>query len=282
VLYGFNKKPTLSSDIKTALDEANNKFTYQGKPIHPFLIKEFEIWLSDNCNPVTVSVDIGAAAKARNEYSKRDIVIENNRIVVCDDSIVRGTQLKNFTVKKFIEAGAKEIHVRAACPPLMFPCIFNISTRNINELAARKAIKKIEGRDIEDVSEYVDSNSDKYKVYGVIKENIVKHINDNVIYQYRRYYVRENKNNLCPTLTANMGTGGHNVPLVKDSKDIRKLTPKECFIFQGFPQSFKFPKGIANSHLYKQAGNSVTVPVVKRIADQMKKALLAKYSYSYA
>lgn len=98
--------------------------------------------------------------------------------------------------------------------------------------------------------------------------------------QWRRIYVRQNKRNVCPTLTANMGTGGHNVPLIKDSKDIRKLTPKECFMFQGFPKSFKLPKGMANSHLYKQAGNSVTVPVIKRIADRMNKALLAKYSYS--
>lgn len=98
--------------------------------------------------------------------------------------------------------------------------------------------------------------------------------------QWRRAYVRQNKNNVCPTLTANMGTGGHNVPLVKDSKDIRKLTPKECFLFQGFPKSFKLPKGMANSHLYKQAGNSVAVPVIKRIADEMKKALSVKYSYS--
>ncbi|MDP8234199.1 MAG: DNA cytosine methyltransferase, partial [Candidatus Saelkia tenebricola] len=85
--------------------------------------------------------------------------------------------------------------------------------------------------------------------------------------------------NVCPTLTANMGTGGHNVPLIKDSKDIRKLTPKECFMLQGFPESFKLPKSTANSHLYKQAGNSVTVPVIKRIADRISEALLAEYSY---
>jgi amidophosphoribosyltransferase len=90
-------------------------------------------------------------------------IIENNRIVVCEDSIVRGTQLKNFTVKKLWERGAKEIHVRLACPPLMFPCRFNLSTRSIKELAARKAIKQIEGHDIEDVSEYVDDRSEKHK-----------------------------------------------------------------------------------------------------------------------
>ena len=90
-------------------------------------------------------------------------VIKDNRILICEDSIVRGTQLKNFTVKKLWDRGAKEVHVRPACPPLMYPCRFNLSTRGISELAARKAIRQIEGRDVEDVSEYIDSKSKKYK-----------------------------------------------------------------------------------------------------------------------
>lgn len=90
-------------------------------------------------------------------------IIKGNRIVVCEDSIVRGTQLKNFTIKKLWDAGAKKIHIRPACPPLMFPCRFNLSTRSIHELAARKAIRSIEGHDIEDVSEYLNSNGRNYK-----------------------------------------------------------------------------------------------------------------------
>ncbi len=90
-------------------------------------------------------------------------IIEGNRIVVCEDSIVRGTQLKNFTVIKLWEAGAKEVHARPACPPLMFPCKFNLSTRSTNELAARRAICALEGKDVKDLSEYLDHNSEKYR-----------------------------------------------------------------------------------------------------------------------
>ncbi|MFH1858284.1 MAG: amidophosphoribosyltransferase [Candidatus Omnitrophota bacterium] len=90
-------------------------------------------------------------------------IIEGNRIVVCEDSIVRGTQLKNFTVKKLWECGAKEVHVRPACPPLMFPCKFCLSTRSIHELAARRAILALEGHDEEDVSDYVDHTTEKYR-----------------------------------------------------------------------------------------------------------------------
>jgi len=90
-------------------------------------------------------------------------VIEGNRIVLCEDSIVRGTQLKNYTVKKLRLSGAKEVHVRPACPPLMFPCKYLLSTRSTDELAARRAIKALEGRDIENVDEYLDDRSEKYQ-----------------------------------------------------------------------------------------------------------------------
>jgi site-specific DNA-cytosine methylase len=73
--------------------------------------------------------------------------------------------------------------------------------------------------------------------------------------------------------TANMGSGGHNVPLIKDDFGIRKLTPKECFAFQGYPiEKYILPK-LANSKLYMQAGNSVTTTLVERIANQIIKVL---------
>ncbi|MEW6377189.1 MAG: amidophosphoribosyltransferase [Thermodesulfobacteriota bacterium] len=90
-------------------------------------------------------------------------VICGNRIILCEDSIVRGTQLKNYTIKKLVECGAKEVHVRPACPPLMFPCRFALSTRSIEELAARKAIRAIEGKVIENVREYIDHRTKKYE-----------------------------------------------------------------------------------------------------------------------
>jgi len=106
-------------------------------------------------------------------------------------------------------------------------------------------------------------------LYDRIKDDIVSF---DTVYQWRRKYVRENKNNVCPTLTANMGTGGHNVPLILDKKGIRKLTPRECARFQGFSDDYKLPE-IADSKLYKQFGNSVSIPVVKRVAEEMFSAL---------
>lgn len=113
----------------------------------------------------------------------------------------------------------------------------------------------------------------KLKIWNVIEKQVIKDVSSNTIYQYRRYYVQENKNNLCPTLTANMGGGGHNVPLIKDTKGIRKLTPKECFNFQGFPTNYKLPSTISDSGLYKLAGNAVSYPVVLLIANSVVASL---------
>lgn len=93
------------------------------------------------------------------------------------------------------------------------------------------------------------------------------------IYQWRRQYVRTNKSGVVPTLTANMGTGGHNVPLILTDNGIRKLTPRETFNVMGFPNDFILPSEVSRGQLYKQAGNSVVVPVIRRIADNMSKAL---------
>jgi len=107
--------------------------------------------------------------------------------------------------------------------------------------------------------------TDKSSTWDLVKDAVVK---KDTVYQYRRVYVRENKSNECPTLTANMGTGGHNVPLIRDDNGIRKLTPRECFNFQGFPSSYKLP-ALSDANLYKLAGNAVSVPVVNLIANRI-------------
>lgn len=94
-------------------------------------------------------------------------------------------------------------------------------------------------------------------------------------YQWRRKYIRVNKSGFAPTLTANMGIGGHNVPLIvcgqtKDKCLVRKLTPEECIALQGFKRyHFEGITNVSQSNFYKQAGNSVPVPVVREIAKTM-------------
>ena len=113
--------------------------------------------------------------------------------------------------------------------------------------------------------------SPQMKCYPLLIENIK---NKNSIYQFRRVYIRENKSGVCPTLTANMGMGGHNVHIIMDSKNrIRKITPRECLLLQGFPKDFIIPKDLCDSRVYKQAGNSVSVEVIYRIAKEIVRIL---------
>ena len=95
---------------------------------------------------------------------------------------------------------------------------------------------------------------------------------ENAVYQWRRKYVRKNKSGVVPTLTANQGEGGHNVCLIKTPHGIRKMTPQECFNAQGFSSEFKLPAGMSDTRLYKQAGNSVCVTVIQRIAEKIAEA----------
>ena len=111
---------------------------------------------------------------------------------------------------------------------------------------------------------YYYKNSDMF-------DYLSSHMHDKTaIYRITDTEVRWTKNNMCPTLTANMGTYPDRVPVVWDDYGIRKLTLRECLDFQGFPKDFYFPNTITIDDAYKQIGNSVCVPVIKRIADQIK------------
>jgi DNA (cytosine-5)-methyltransferase 1 len=118
-----------------------------------------------------------------------------------------------------------------------------------------------------------DRKPDKYyyrpeaKQYGMMSQAV----KGDSVFQLRRVYMRENKGGVCPTLTANMGGGGHNVPIIRDDHGIRKLTPRECLDLQGFPNDFQIKT--SDVHIYKQAGNAVVVPIVKKIASNMAKSL---------
>ena len=156
--------------------------------------------------------------------------------------------------------------------------IFIIGFLNENDYKNFKWPKKIPLKNtIETIVDWNKEVPKKYlyeqdkKCYELLSKNIKEH---NTIYQYRRVYVRDNKNGVCPTLTANMGTGGHNVPLIYTNYNkIRKLLPIECLMLQGFPNDFIIPSELVDSRVYKQAGNAVSVNVIKRVAEKILDAI---------
>jgi amidophosphoribosyltransferase len=92
-----------------------------------------------------------------------DGLIDGQRMLFCEDSIVRGTQLQD-NVERLFESGAKEVHMRPACPPLVFGCKFLNFSRSRSELdlAARRAIEEFEGPNATNLAEYSDPDSEKY------------------------------------------------------------------------------------------------------------------------
>ena len=109
---------------------------------------------------------------------------------------------------------------------------------------------------------------DRSSFYFEDLENIV--VDKKAIYKIHDSGVSKKAHFVCPTLLANMGTFPDRVPIIRDDFGIRKITPYECLALQGFPKEYRFPK-IPMASAYKQCGNSVVVPVIRRIAEQINK-----------
>lgn len=162
--------------------------------------------------------------------------------------------------------------------------IYIVAFRNEDDFRRYKWVQPINRtKTVKDIIDFNNKLDDKYyytagKYKGDIYDKLVEAMkdddpNDPAIYQWRRKYVRKNKSGVVPTLTANQGEGGHNVCLIKTKYGIRKMTPRECFTTQGFPSSFNLPDNQAESRLYKQAGNSVCVSVIERIAESIAETI---------
>jgi DNA (cytosine-5)-methyltransferase 1 len=137
-----------------------------------------------------------------------------------------------------------------------------------------------------DLSKYISFSEKKKKAYYLPEDNryykmISKEVGeDRCLYHLRKFFVRVKDPNVCPTLTANMGLGGHNVPFIKDGKGrLRKLTEFECLKLQGFPLDFVFPEEVSRIKRYTQIGNSVSVPVAALLAHAVRKKIEMERNY---
>lgn len=101
---------------------------------------------------------------ARMKLVPNPAILKDQRIVFCDDSIVRGTQLRD-NVKTFFDYGAKEVHVRISCPPLVYGCPFIgfTSSKSDLELITRRIIKDLEGDDSKNLEKYSTTDSPEYQ-----------------------------------------------------------------------------------------------------------------------
>ncbi len=135
-------------------------YSYEsGVPVRIPLLKYTPGWARSYVPPSQQARNLIAMMKQITVES----LIKRKKIIVTEDSIVRGTQLKNFLLVKLWKAGAKEVHIRPACPALMFPCKFLFSTRTLDELFARRILKQMFGRHLKSVGPYLEPDSKEYK-----------------------------------------------------------------------------------------------------------------------
>lgn len=157
------------------------------------------------------------------------------------------------------------------------PRLFMIALNRKHFRSGRFAIDPNGAREPARLSDFIDFEGEENDEYYLDRENryfgmiAAKRRNEvETLYQLRKFRVRVKDH--CPTLTANMGLGGHNVPFLFDRKGLRKLTERECLKLQGF-SDFRFPDDIPSSSKYLQIGNSVHVEVAHLIANAVREKL---------
>lgn len=131
------------------------------------------------------------------------------------------------------------------------------------EISLTVGIEDILNRTVKQDDFFYYPPSNKY--YDVLNRKIPDKTG---IYRIDDSGVATRKYKLSPTLKANMGTYHDRVPIIRDDFGIRKLTPYECLALQGFPADFRF-QDIPIEAAYKQCGNTICVPVVRRIAERL-------------
>lgn len=158
------RKDVVVADLVTGIADSGTAYAIgysheSGVPFRLPLLKYTPGWARSYVPP---SQDVRNLVALMKQITVESM-IRGQRILITEDSIVRGTQLKNFLLVKLWHAHARELHVRPACPALMFPCKFLFSTRQLDELFARRILQQMHGRHIRDIRPYLYPDSAAYR-----------------------------------------------------------------------------------------------------------------------
>jgi DNA (cytosine-5)-methyltransferase 1 len=274
--YNFGEAYLHECDIKRVAADSLPDFEIltAGFPCQPFSIAGAQKGFDDPAG--NLFLDIARIAEAKSpkviflENVSNLIKHDNGRtfLVICNTLIQLGYTIKYRVMGAHVYGNLPQPRIRIYivafrnhddCDSFMFPESIDL-TIAINDIVHRNEQKnKIN---------YYSNDSNVVSKYGnkIIDRNYIYRISDKGLIRV--------SNHFCPTLTANMGYYPDRVPLVCDDFGIRKLTLRECLDFQGFPFDFRFPKTITMNDAYRQIGNSVCVPVIRRIAEKIRDTLI--------
>lgn len=274
--YNFGEVPHGDITLKETKDAIPDNFDclFGGFPCQPFSIAGYRKGFNDTRG--TLFYDIAEILKNK---KPRAVFLENVKNLTTHDDgktfdVIKATlEELGYVVYHKVMNAMEYSNVPQNRERIFIVCFDPDRVKNYKEFKFPEKIKLVKT-----VHDCIDSTTNNPKLIYTQKmshyDDLVRDITDeNSIYQWRRQYVRKNQSHVCPTLTANMGTGGHNVPLIIRNGIIRKLSPKECINFQGFPEGYTFPDTIPMSAMYKQAGNSVVVPLIQAVCAEMIKVM---------
>ena len=278
IIYEYNFEEKLNTEDITGVDTSripDHDIMTCGFPCQPFSLSGKKLGFTDVRSQVFWKlIDIMRIKKPECVILEnvKNIISHNNGKTI--DSIINTIKDTGYDLRYKVLNTSKVTGIPQNRERVYFVCFRKDLQISQNQLNSILQFEEVEKKKLKEFMEKEVNNNfyytEKDKIYNILKENVLE---KNEVYQYRRTYVRKNMSGECPTLTAVMGTGGHNVPIILDEVGIRKLTPQECFNLQGFPEEYKLPD-IANCHLYKLAGNSVTFPIVDILAKRIMKVLV--------
>ncbi len=234
-----------------------------GFPCQPFSIMGYKRGFNDSRGNLFFEI-----ARAIDIIRPRYVFLENVKNLMYHDNGKTFLVIYNSLVQFGYFVKYKVINAKDVDIPQNRERVFIVAFRDYDDclrfefpeaVPFEKTIDDIVDRSVKQDDYYYYNCDSKYY------DELNRKVTNTGIYRIDDSGIATRQYSICPTLKANMGTYHDRVPIVRDNFGIRKLTIRECLDFQGFPDTFSF-KGISIENAYKQIGNTVCVPVIKRIA----------------
>lgn len=275
--YNFPNTKLIEDDIRNLISELLEDIDVltAGFPCQPFSVMGYQRGFSDPRGNLFFEI-----ARFVDKKKPRVVFLENVRNLIQHDKGKTFLVIYNTLAQLGYSVKYKVIDATDVNIPQYRARIFIVAFRENSDcerftfpesVPLESTIDDIIDRSVKHDDIYYYTCDNRY--YNQLNSRIVDKTG---IYRIDDSGIATHKWDICPTLKANMGTYPDRVPVIRDDYGIRKLTPYECLAFQGFPNGYIF-KGISLEDAYKQCGNTVAVPVIQKIAENIYKVLNEVY-----
>lgn len=269
--YNFPNTKLIEDDIRNLNPESLEDIDVltAGFPCQPFSVMGYQRGFSDPRGNLFFEI-----ARLVDEKKPRVVFLENVRNLIQHDNGKTFLVIYNTLAQLGYSVKYKVIDATDVNIPQYRARIFIVAFRENSDcdrftfpepVLLESTIDDIIDRSVKHDDIYYYACGNRY--YNQLNARIVDKTG---IYRIDDSGIATRKWNVCPTLKANMGTYPDRVPVIRDDYGIRKLTPYECLAFQGFSKGYIF-KGISLKDAYKQCGNTICVPIIKSLAETLKK-----------